>query len=260
MLKRDNLFPYLIVSIFLHIIVYFLFHGKENPVFLSSPIEVSFYSLPSQRAGQLPAAVSSKKAGTAVASVWEQMKSSDTKEVAVNKKNSPEKKADGIRLEGKPKVQIETDTKKSDKQSAKLIGGKKTESAGLSGNNDNVEIFQATDSDKLPTGAGSQYEILSFDTENFKYSYYSKQIIRKIWGQWRWDENYGKLRVLVYFKICRNGTVYDVSVRESSGSGEYDKYALDTICRASPFPDLPDGYECDSLGVLFEFKLWELKY
>jgi protein TonB len=235
MLRIDKMFPYLIVSIFLHIAVYFLFHSKENPVFLSSPIEVSFYSLPSQRVEQSSAAVSSKKAGaTMVASVWKQIKNNDTKEDVVVKNPSPEKKAD--------------------EQFAKPIGEKKEGSIGFSGNTDNVGTFKVLDFDKLLAGAGSQYEGLSFDTKNFKYSYYTGQIIRKIWGQWRWGGNYGKLRVLVYFKICRNGTVHDVSVRESSGSGEYDKYALDTICRAAPFPDLPDGYEGDSLGVFFEFK------
>jgi protein TonB len=238
MFKRDNLFPYLIVSIFLHITVYFLFRGKENPVFLSSPVEVSFDSFSSQRAEQSPAVASSKKTGAAAAAiVGEQIKSNDTKEeMIVKKKKSSEKKADD--------------------QSAKNIGGKKAESIGVSGNNGNVRTFQVPGSDygKLPAGASLQYEGLSFDTKNFKYPYYGGQIIRKIWGQWRWGSDYGKLRALVYFKICRNGTVCDISVRGSSGSGEYDKYALDTICRAAPFPDLPDGYEGDSLGVFFEFK------
>ncbi|MDR0820416.1 MAG: TonB family protein [Endomicrobium sp.] len=255
MLKRDNLFPYLIVSIFLHVTIYFLFHGKENPVFLSLPIEVSFYSLSSQRAEQSPAAVSSKKTGATAASAWEQIESNDTKEdIVVKKKKSPEKKVDRLKPEEKPKVQIETDATKSDKQSAKSIGEKKTETTEFSGDNSNVETFQSLNSDKLPAGADSQYEGLSFDAKSFKYPYYSGQIIRKIGRQWMWCENYGKLRALVYFKICRDGTVYDVSIRESSGSGEYDKYALDTIRRATPFPDLPDGYEDDSLGVFFEFK------
>jgi protein TonB len=255
MLKRDNLFPYLIVSIFLHITVYFLFRSKENPVFLSSPTEVSFYSLSSQRVEQLPAAVSSKKAEATASVVWEQIKSNDIKEdVFVKKKKSPDKKADGLKPDEKSKDQIETDTRKSGEQSAEAIGGKKAESAGFLGNNGNVETFQALDFDKLTVGAVSWHEGLSFDAKNFNYPYYSEQIIRKIWGQWRWDGNYGKLRVLVYFKIRRNGTVYDISVRESSGIGEYDKHALDTICRAAPFPDLPDGYEGDLLGVFFEFK------
>jgi TonB family protein len=222
MLKRDNLFPYLIVSIFLHITIFFLFHGRENPVFLSSPIEVSFYSFSRQRSEQSSSSVSLKKTRATTASVWEQIKNNDTKKNIVAKK--------------------------------KIFQKKKAESTEFSGNKNNIETFQASDFNKLSAGSGSHYEELSFDTKNFKYSYYSGQIIRKIWGQWRWGENYRKFRVLVYFKICRNGTVHDISVRESSGSGEYDKYALDTIYRAAPFPDLPDSYGGDSLGVFFEFK------
>jgi TonB family protein len=223
MLKRDDLFPYLIVSIFLHIAIYFLINGKENPVFLPSLIEVSFYSPSSQKVEQSSATASSKKPGASVVSAWEQIKSNDTK--------------------------------KYDKQSVKPIGEKKAEVVEFLGNSSSVETFQEPNTGKLSTGAGSQYGGLSFDTENFKYyAYYSEQIVRKIRGQWRLDKNYGKLRVLVYFKIYRNGTISDIFVKESSKNGEYDKYALDTVRRAVPFSDLPDGYEGDSLGVFFEFK------
>ncbi|GMO53729.1 MAG: hypothetical protein Ta2C_05720 [Candidatus Endomicrobiellum trichonymphae] len=99
--------------------IYFLFHREENPVFLSSTIEVSFYSLSSQRAEQSPAAVSSKKTGAVAA--WEQIKS---KEDIIVKKKKLRKKTDGLKFEEKPKFQIETDTKKSDKQSAKSVGEK----------------------------------------------------------------------------------------------------------------------------------------
>jgi protein TonB len=243
MLKKDNLFPYLIVSIFLHITVYFLFHGKENPVFLSSLIEVSFYSPSSQKTEQ-----------SASAFAWEQIKRNDTKDdIDVKKKKFSGEKVGGLESEEKLKVQIETDTKKYDKQSAKLIE-KKIEMAESSGNRSSVETFRASDTDGLHVGADSQYEGLSFDAKNFKYYYYSGQIIRKIREQWRLGENYGKLRVLVYFKIHRNGTISDIFVKESSKNCEYDKYALDTVRRAGPFPDLPDDYEGDSLGVFFEFK------
>jgi protein TonB len=245
MLKRDNLFPYLIISIFLHIAIYFLFHSNGSPVFSSSLIEVSFYSPSSQKTEQ-----------SAPAFAWEQIKSNDTTEdIVAKKKKFSGEKVDGLKPEEKLKVQIETDTKKYGKQSAKPIE-KKTEMAESSGNSGSVETFQTPATDKLSVGAGSQYEGLSFDAKNFKYyySYYSGQIIRKIRGQWRLGENYGKLRALVYFKIYRNGTISDIFVKESSKNGEYDRYALDTVRRAEPFPDLPDDYEGDSLGVFFEFK------
>jgi protein TonB len=254
MLKRDDLFPYLIVSMFLHMAIYFLFHGRENPVFLSPLIEVSFYSPSGQEARRSPAAVSLEKGGVTAASACEQIKSNNVKEdIVVKKKKSLGKKVDGLKPEEKPKVQIETNTKKYDKQFVNPIGEKKTELIEFSGNGSSLKTFQATDTDKVSAGVGSQYEGLSFDAKNFKYSYYSGQIIRKIKAQWRLGENYEKLRVLLYFKIYKNGTISDVFVKESSKNGEYDKYALDTVRRAAPFPDLPDGYEGDSLGVFFEF-------
>ena len=255
MLKRDDLLPYLIISIFFHMTVYFLFHCKEQPVFLSAPVEVSFYSPSQRKAEQSPARVFERKEGEAALPVRERIRNSDAKEdVVVRKKKLSEENIDSREFEGKLEPQIKTDAKKSDEQSAKPVEEKKVEKALSSGNNSNVETFQAPDSDGLPAGTGSQYEGLSFDVRDFKYSYYKGQIVRKITSCLRRSKSYEKFRVLVYFKIPRDGTAFDISVRESSGNSEYDKYVLETIRRASPFPDLPDGYEDDSLGVFFEFK------
>jgi len=121
-------------------------------------------------------------------------------------------------------------------------------------NNGNAEAFQTSDSSRVYNERGAQYEIVSFDAPNFKYSYYAGQIIRRIRRQWRWVENYGGLRAVIYFKIHRDGVVSDISIRESSGNSGYDEYALETVSRAAPFPDLPGGYESSHLGVCFEFK------
>ncbi|MDR1926265.1 MAG: TonB C-terminal domain-containing protein, partial [Endomicrobium sp.] len=95
---------------------------------------------------------------------------------------------------------------------------------------------------------------VSFDTNGFNYPYYEDQIKRKINRNWRWVESYGKLRALVYFRIHNNGSVSDISIKESSGNIEYDKNVLDTICRAVPFLDFPEDYRGESVGVFFEFK------
>jgi TonB family protein len=120
----------------------------------------------------------------------------------------------------------------------------------------NLENTQSLNSDEVPIEATSQFGALSFDTPDFRYSYYAGEVVKKIAKQWEWVENYGydQLRVLLYFKIRRDGSISDISVRKSSGNNEYDKYALDTIRRAIPFPDLPEGYKDDVLGVYFEFK------
>ncbi|MDR3253783.1 MAG: TonB family protein [Endomicrobium sp.] len=218
-----------------------MFRIKEKPVFLSAPIEVSFYSQSCHSTDQFPYEAVKGKSEYVIVS-QEQLKEN----IVVKKTNIKEKKS---------KYQVKTDIKKIDKQFVKSVENKKSEATkSQQGNNNNVETFPLSSSDKHFGEQGSSYEGLSFDNQNFKYSYYTGQIIRKIGRQWRWAENYGKLRTLVYFKIHRDGTVFDISIKKSSGNMEYDKNALDTIRRAAPFPDLPENYSGQTLGVFFEFK------
>jgi protein TonB len=117
-----------------------------------------------------------------------------------------------------------------------------------------IETVKPLKSDVSSDGNGSLYTRAFFDTNDFKYPGYTKQIRKKAEAQWRWVESYSGLRVLLYFKINKDGSVGDILVKESSGDKDYDKNALDTIRRASPFAPLPEGYEGESLGVFFEFK------
>jgi TonB family protein len=116
-------------------------------------------------------------------------------------------------------------------------------------------------SEQIPSGAepryaasGAQFEGLAFDTENFKYAYYTNTIIRKIGRFWQWSESYGRLRAVVYFRISRDGTVSDIKVKDASGDDGFDNNAIRAVELSSPFAPLPDGYKGDSLGVYFEFK------
>ncbi|MDR1122976.1 MAG: TonB family protein [Endomicrobium sp.] len=121
-----------------------------------------------------------------------------------------------------------------------------------------TEVAQSLKSDVLSSanGGSSLYTGTFFDNNSFKYPYYKKQIIRKVEAQCRWVESYDDgLRVLFYFKINRDGSVGDILVKESSGNEGYDKNALYAIRRASPFLELPEGYECETLGVFFEFNI-----
>jgi TonB family protein len=118
-----------------------------------------------------------------------------------------------------------------------------------------VETAQTLKSDVLSNVNGSLCTGAFFDTNDFKYPYYTNQIRRKVAAQWRWVESYGSgLRVLLYFKINRDGSVGDILIKESSGNEDYDKNALYTIRRASPFSELPERYKSEVLGVFFEFK------
>ena len=228
MTNKDKLFPYLLISIFFHLIfIYLIFNFREKPMFSSVPVEVSFYSKPrNELVGR-----------SEVSNLRKKSKLLNTKYENENKKEifSNHSRKEDIVV-------------KKEKQ--------KSYAMRTSEGSNNVKEFQPLSPTKIPIEATSQYGIgmLSFDTSNFKYSYYAGEVKKKISKQWKWIENYSQLTVIVYFKIHRNGSISNISIKKSSGNSEYDKYALDTIQRAMPFPDLPEDYGNDILGVYFEFK------
>jgi TonB family protein len=175
---------------------------------------------------------------------------SQIKEEVIAKKDIVVKKKDNQKKIVKKKSNIRT--KKTSARPVNQIVKNQTEDENSSGNSGN---FQSPNLLLSSTNAGSLYGGVSFDAQDFQYPYYRDQIIRKIRKQWRWIKSYGKLRSLVYFRIRRDGTVCDISIRESSGNSEYDRNALDTVCRVTSFPELPEGYNDESLGVFFEFKM-----
>jgi protein TonB len=246
-LKKNDFFTFLIISVLLHLFVlYSVLHIKMKPVYLSAPIDVVFYSSSqkitdqSANTSKEAADVDEKDRGKEILNTTEEVKSKE--DVVVKRKE-------------KSKIQPKKDVKKAEKKIVKQIKEKKIKTnSKVSGNNGNIETFQSHESKDLSVSTGAQYSGLSFDTQNFKFSYYSNQIVRKISSQWRWAESYGKLRAVIYFKINKDGTAFNISIKESSGNSDYDRNALDTIRRASPFPMLPEDYTDESLGVFFEFK------
>jgi len=100
----------------------------------------------------------------------------------------------------------------------------------------------------LGTGGG----VLSLDTANFPYTYYLRQITQRIEQNWvRPQENVG--RVVVYFRIKRDGTIVDPQLHESSRNQAVDLLAAGAIKRSEPFPPLPVDYGGDYLGIYLCF-------
>ncbi|MCS7231383.1 MAG: energy transducer TonB [Elusimicrobiota bacterium] len=115
------------------------------------------------------------------------------------------------------------------------------------------EVPQTTASNK-PTTLPS----LSLETAKFPFSYYVNQIRKKIVENWMWSHNYpGELKTVVYFRILKDGNIYDLKIKESSGNRFYDNLCLRAVELAQPFPPLPVGFNEDYLGVFFEFKYHE---
>ncbi|MDR1928500.1 MAG: TonB C-terminal domain-containing protein [Endomicrobium sp.] len=120
--------------------------------------------------------------------------------------------------------------------------------------NENSSILSYNNYDNNINLGNSEIFMISFEKQNSIPYYYKIQIIRNIEKCCIQIKNYKKLKAVVYFKIHKNGTTSDISIKISSGNIEYDKNVLDVIRRATPFPFLPEYYNEDSLGVFFEFK------
>ncbi len=75
-----------------------------------------------------------------------------------------------------------------------------------------------------------------------------------------WDPVYGEFekrggrRVVVFFKVLREGDIVDLRVEKSSGKELLDKSALTAIMKANPLPPLPHEFDGSELRVHFGFE------
>jgi TonB family protein len=256
MLKINKFFLYFIISILLHILFFFfIFCAKKPPVYLFTPIDVTFYS-PNKNMEELSALPKIEETSVNKAKDVSDIKESAKEDAKEQIKDLAKTKDDVLVKKKKKPIKKVKDLQENNNKDKNIKNTKKTEPVKKASSKPSVpvETAQPLKSDVLSNGNGSLYTGAFFDTNDFKYPYYTNQIRRKVAAQWRWAESYGGLRVLLYFKINRDGSVGDILVKESSGNEDYDKNALYTIHRAAPFSELPEGYEGESLGVFFEFK------
>lgn len=105
----------------------------------------------------------------------------------------------------------------------------------------------------LGTGGG----MLSLDTANFPFTYYLRQVTGRIEENWvRPSGNLG--RVIVYFRIRRDGSIVEPQVYESSRNQAVDMLAAAAVKRAEPFPPLPVEFGGDYLGIYLCFGMGAL--
>jgi len=96
--------------------------------------------------------------------------------------------------------------------------------------------------------------MLSLDSANFPFTYYLRQVTGKIEENWiRPQQNLG--RVVVYFRIKRDGTILESHIQESSRNQTVDLLASGAIKRSEPFPPLPVEFGGDYLGIYLCFGL-----
>jgi protein TonB len=99
--------------------------------------------------------------------------------------------------------------------------------------------------------------MLSFDAANFPFTYYLRQVTGRIEENWvRPQNNQG--RVIVYFRIKRDGSVLEPQVHESSRNQALDMLAAGAVKRSEPFPPLPVEFGGDHLGIYLCFGMGSL--
>ena len=226
MIRADKLVPCIILSMIIHssIIGTVLYKNSRQHVFVQVPFDVSFYS--------------------PVNNIVE--------EISEDKKIDPEVPP---AEEVKPKQEVkkkENKVVKSDiqvKKKEKKVEEKKVAEKP-------VETTAKQEVEQKPGGGGNTYSSkgIMLENKNFKFSYYTNAIVKKISKYWQWSSSISACRAVVYFKINRRGYATDVKIKESSGDDVFDQNAIRAVELASPFPELPESYNEDNLGVYFEFK------
>lgn len=228
-MRRVNslgLVPCIVLSIIVHSLVFFaiFYKNSKQNLFVQVPFDVSFYS---------PVQVQPTK-------IIEEKK----EEVKPVEKIVPKKDK---KVEKKKKIakdSIVVDNKKKDKE-------KKQEEPKQE------EQQPVEEKQQEPENNGSMVSSnkgIMLENKNFKYSYYTNTIVKKISKYWQWSSVTSVYRTIVYFKIAKDGRAYDIKINESSLDAEFDQNAMRAIELASPFAPLPSSYEEDYLGVYFEFK------
>ncbi|MBQ3835242.1 MAG: TonB family protein [Elusimicrobia bacterium] len=258
-LKPNNLaiVPCIILSIILHGAVFIIIsqrNKQEN--FIQIPFEVSFYA-PNVKSvtGQPPAVPQVKQKNNKFLPI----ESAVEKQKVVEQKSVSPKTTSDIITKKKEEKKKEVKEKKTEQVTETVT--EKTESKTKSVSEQSTEPdtkAKTADTEKKESVSkaedGAEYSKgIMLENKNFRYSYYTGAILKKIRRYWQ-DSNINVLRTVVYFRIEKDGTVSKLKVHKSSKNSIFDKNALRAVELASPFPPLPDGYEENSLGVYFEFK------
>jgi len=85
------------------------------------------------------------------------------------------------------------------------------------------------------------------------YGAYMAELQRRIKRNWRPPTAQEDKRVVVLFKIARDGRLIDLSVKESSGYKEADSAAMGAVKLSAPFRPLPPNHPDNDLAVQFTF-------
>ena len=103
-------------------------------------------------------------------------------------------------------------------------------------------------------GGGMRGQV-AVDESNFEFAYYLQRVRSMIAGNWTAPSGVpGGMRVEVYFRIGRDGSLTSPRVETSSGNTYFDQSAVRAVLVTGHLPPLPMGWNGSDLGVHFGFE------
>lgn len=106
------------------------------------------------------------------------------------------------------------------------------------------------------TTDGQSNSSIFFDTKGFDFGPYADKVVRKVRENWFVPMNaYLGMKGVVHFRfyIHRDGSISELQMVESSGIGAYDRSARLAVTGTVPYPQLPEEFTEDKVGVNFFF-------
>ncbi len=105
------------------------------------------------------------------------------------------------------------------------------------------------------TGVPGLSAQVGVDQSDFAFAYYLSQVRQLISAQWASPAGIpAGTRVVIRFRISRDGSVRDPRVSEASGNAWFDQSALRAVTITRRLPPLPAGFQAGELGVHFGFE------
>lgn len=89
--------------------------------------------------------------------------------------------------------------------------------------------------------------------EEADFGPYMKNLQNKIKSNWAPPKINKSKRVVLIFKIAKDGNLLASSVLKSSGNPEVDNAAKEALLKSAPFEKLPDNYKGNDIDVQFTF-------
>lgn len=153
----------------------------------------------------------------------------------------------------KPKEVKKAKTKKAEVKKDMVVINPKKKKAEEKPQAKPKEIPQPVSVPAAP--APAQSTVIVPDVNDFPFLYYLNIIQKNVSANWNFEyEGTVHQKVVVFFKIDKNGKVYDSKVEKSSGISFLDQSALRAVLLSSPFPSLPEEYNGTFLGIHFGFE------